>query len=52
MSFGKCTSIKSKYKIESNQKVKTADSKDIKLLITAVIAVENPEKVFYAWRDS
>ncbi len=44
--------VRLKDEIESNQDVKTADGKDIKLVITAVVAVEDPNKTFYAWRDS
>lgn len=44
--------MKSKDRIEGNRSIKTADGKDINLLITAVVAVENPNKVFYAWKDS
>ena len=41
-----------KDRIECNQDIKTADGKSIKLLITVVVALENPNKAFYIWRDS
>ncbi len=41
-----------KDEIEGNQDVQTADGKGIKLIVTAVVAVEDPNKVFYVWRDS
>ena len=41
-----------KSEMKSSQNVKTADDKDIELLISAVVAAKDPNKVFYIWRDS